>query len=82
MYYIIVIKLKILEYLYSNVIARVSLHKANPWKFHFYFNEIWELSSSINVGFRREVRSANCMVDALAKHGVESVSSLSVGVIM
>ncbi|XXG72211.1 hypothetical protein AAC387_Pa07g1359 [Persea americana] len=53
----------------SNAIAWVSNRKTFPWKFQFHFNEIKELSSSLNVEFHREVRSANSMVDFLAKKG-------------
>lgn len=53
----------------SNAIARVSNRKANPWKFQFYFNEIWTLSSIINVFFHHVLGLANSMADALAKQG-------------
>ena len=55
----------------SNTIAWVSNRKANQWKFHFLFNEIRALSSSINVVFRHELRSANHVADALAKQGID-----------
>lgn len=61
---------------FSGVILQILLvsHcKIKPWKFQFYFNEIRELSSSINVNFCHEVRSANFMADALAKQGVKRV---------
>lgn len=47
-----------------NAIAWVSKQKVNPWKFQFFFNEIWVLSSSINVDFRHKVRLANSIADA------------------
>lgn len=51
----------------SNVVAGVSNRKASPWKFQFLFNEIWALSTIINVSFHHQLRSANAMADALAK---------------
>ena len=51
----------------SNAISWVSKRKVLPWKFQFIFNEIRGLSSSINVVFSHEVRSANSMADSLAK---------------
>lgn len=65
----------------SNAIAWVSNRKAITWKFQFYFNEIRELSASINVSFHHEVRSTNSLVDGLTKQGVERLSPW-VGVIM
>lgn len=39
-------------------------------KFSFTFSNTRELSSSINVAFHHEVRSANSTVDTLAKQGL------------
>ncbi|XXG59908.1 hypothetical protein AAC387_Pa04g1911 [Persea americana] len=47
----------------SNAVTRVSNRKTFPWKLQFHFNEIEELSSSLNVEFHHEVRLANSMVD-------------------
>ena len=41
-----------------NAISWVSNWKADPWKFQFFFNDIRALSSSINVAFRYESKSA------------------------
>lgn len=51
----------------SNAIAWMSNRKANACKFHFHFNEIWALSSIINVAFHHDHRLANSMRDASAK---------------
>ena len=58
----------------SNAITWVSNKKDFPWKFQFHFNEIRELSATLNVSFLHEVRSANSIADALAKQGVERLS--------
>ena len=55
----------------SDAVSWVSNRKVNPYKFQFLFNEIHALSSSINVAFRFESKSANSNADALAKQGVE-----------
>lgn len=55
----------------SNVIAWVSNRKSNPWNFQFHFNEIRELSATLNVSFCHEVRSTNSTADVLAKQGVK-----------
>ena len=60
----------------SNTIAWPSNRKINPWRFYFFFNEIRELASSINVIFHQELRSTNSFTDTLAKHGVVRVSLL------
>ena len=49
----------------SNAIAWLSNQKANPWKFHFLFNEI-----RTHVIFRHEYRWANSMDDVLIKQRV------------
>lgn len=64
----------------SNVIEWVPNQKANPWKFRFHSNEIRELVSNINVAFHQEVRSANSIVDVLAKQWVDRMSPWSGGV--
>ena len=46
----------------------------------FYSNEIRELVSNINVAFHHEVRSANSIVDVLAKQWVDRMSPWSGGV--
>ena len=48
--------------------------KTFSWKFQFHFNEIKELSSSLNVEFHHEVRSANSMTDFFAKKEVDRLS--------
>lgn len=40
------------------------------WKFHFYLNDIKDLSSSLKVVFRHVTRSANKVVEVLTKQGV------------
>lgn len=55
----------------TNVIAWVFKRKAFPWKSQFQFNEIRELSTTINVTVHHDVRSANSMADVLAKQGVK-----------
>lgn len=44
-----------------------SKHKENPFEFQSYFNEIQELSSSINLALCHKVRLANSMMNALAR---------------
>ena len=51
----------------SNAIAWVSNRKHFPWKFQFLFNEIRAFTTTINVVFRHQLRTTNCMADALAK---------------
>ena len=46
----------------SKAVAWVSNWK--NWKFQFLYNEIQELSSTLNVAFCLEFRSSNFMVDA------------------
>lgn len=58
-----------------------SKHKENPFEFQSYFNEIQELSSSINLALCHKVRLANSMMNALARQGVERVPP-RLGVIM
>ena len=64
----------IVESDFSNAVAWVSNRKTFPWKFQFHFNEIKELSSSLNVEFHHEVRSANSMTDFFAKKEVDRLS--------
>lgn len=58
----------------SNAITWVSNQAMYPWKFQFVFNEIRDVSSILNVAFHCEVRSANSMLDALAKQWVKRLS--------
>lgn len=50
-----------------------------PWKFQFFFNEIKELSSHLDVAFPHEFRSANSILYMLARKGIISRSSVWVG---
>lgn len=59
----------------------MSSKQQNPYEFQSYFNEIQELSSSINLAFCHKVRLAKSMMNALAKQGVERVPP-PLGVIM
>ena len=47
-----------------------------PWRFQFILNEIKSLSSSIPVTFSYVSRSANFIVDALAKQVVVRILAL------
>ena len=51
----------------SNAIRWVSKVERGPWRFQYYLNDIMALSSSIKVLFSHICRSANSMVDSLAK---------------
>lgn len=58
----------------SNVITWVFNRKTIPWKFQLLFNEIKELSASINVSFYHEVRSGKSIAYVLAKQGVDGLA--------
>ena len=51
----------------SNTVAWVSHHKTSPWRFQYYFNEIREVFSIINVTFHQEVWLANSTENAIVK---------------
>lgn len=55
-----------------NTISWISSSKSTPWRFHFYFNEIKVLSSSISVKFQHVGKSVNGFADSLAKLRVDS----------
>ena len=57
----------------SNAIRWVSKVERGPWRFQYYLNEIKALSSSIKVSFSHICRSADGMVNSLAKQGVHRV---------
>lgn len=42
-------------------------------QFQFYFNEMKHPSDNLQVAFCHEVQSANIMLDALAKQGMDRV---------
>lgn len=46
---------------------------SKPWKFQFYFNEIKHLLAHLQVVFCHEMKSVNCMADALSDQGLETV---------
>lgn len=54
----------------DNAISWVRSDKGKPWKLHFYFNEINFWLSTIQVEFQHVGRSANGLVDSLAKQGI------------
>lgn len=56
----------------GNAVRRVSHHGTKPWRLHFLFNELKELSTDMEV-FYHMIRSANNKTDALAKQGVDRV---------
>ncbi|XXG62313.1 hypothetical protein AAC387_Pa05g0690 [Persea americana] len=60
----------------SNTIDWVSKQKASPWKLQLHFNEIWELAASIKVSFYHKSKSADSMVDVLARQGVDRILGL------
>lgn len=51
----------------ANVVAWVSHSGSKLWRFQFYLNEIMELPFHLHVVFCHEIRSANSMVNGLAK---------------
>lgn len=57
----------------SAAIHWVSSLDSGPWSFHFRFNEINAISSSLYVSFTLVRRLANGMADSLAKQGVDRV---------
>lgn len=44
-----------------------------PWKFQFYFNEIKELVSHLQMEFHHEFRLVNSMAATISKQGVDRV---------
>ena len=51
----------------SNGISWVMNSTVKPWKFQFFLNEIKEFASSHSVVFSHVIRTANGLVDPLAK---------------
>lgn len=55
----------------SIVTSWMSGLEKSGWKLHFLFNKIKILCLALNVDFHHVYRSANDMVDALVKFGVD-----------
>lgn len=60
----------------SNASAQATSSSTDPWKFHFFFNEIKNLSSSMRVEFKNILRLADGLVDLLTKDGVDHLALL------
>lgn len=58
----------------SNAVGSMLRSEARPWKFQYHFNDIKDLSSSLQVEYHYTVRSANSLADALPKQGVDRIS--------
>eukprot|EP00268_Persea_americana_P021089 TRINITY_DN21101_c0_g1_i1.p1 TRINITY_DN21101_c0_g1~~TRINITY_DN21101_c0_g1_i1.p1 ORF type:complete len:199 (+),score=31.91 TRINITY_DN21101_c0_g1_i1:157-753(+) len=58
----------------SNGISWVARSMVKPWKFQIFLNGIKGLASSLSVVFSHVIRSANGLVDSLAKQGVQRSS--------
>lgn len=59
-----------------NSIFWVSSPHKIPWRFHFYFNEIFSLTLSLEVSFKHMGHSTNGFADAFAKQGMGRSSNL------
>lgn len=57
----------IVERDFANGVMRALCLDSRQWRFQFYFNEIKELSSHLDVFFCYVLRSANSMADGLPK---------------
>lgn len=56
------------------VVVWVSRHEPRTWKVQYYFNELKEFGSHLDIVFSHNLRSPNYMADGLAKLGINIVS--------